>query len=88
MKFRKRPVVVEAILWTGFNFADSESFVGEPLGSGRYVHERHHNVKIITTLEGDMRCQPGDWIIKGVTGECYPIKPDIFEQTYERVEEP
>jgi len=42
---------------------------------------------IIQTLEGPLRASPGDWIITGVRGEQYPCKPDIFEQTYERVEE-
>lgn len=41
----------------------------------------------IQTLEGTMRADPGDWIITGVNGEQYPCKPDIFEKTYERVEE-
>ncbi|HLE04564.1 MAG TPA: hypothetical protein VI729_08150 [Anaerolineales bacterium] len=41
----------------------------------------------IPTLEGTMRCDPGDWIIRGVKGEVYPCKPDIFEATYEEVEE-
>lgn len=40
---------------------------------------------IIPTLEGEMRAEQGDWVIKGVKGEFYPCKPDIFEQTHERV---
>ena len=59
MKYRKKPVVIEAV----------RSVDGE----------------VIHTLEGDMRADPGDWIITGVKGERYPCKPDIFEATYEAV---
>lgn len=52
-----------------------------PLPFNDYVKDRG----IITTLEGDMVVTSGDWIIKGVKGEYYPCKPDIFEKTYERV---
>ena len=41
--------------------------------------------KIIHTLEGDMKASPGDWIVKGVNGEEYPVKPDIFVKTYEGI---
>ena len=61
MKFRKKPVIIEA--------------------------ELCEVQRIIETLEGDMIARAGDWIIKGIQGELYPCKPDIFEATYERVEE-
>jgi hypothetical protein len=81
MKFRKKPVVIEAVRWMTDNYNEVVNFVGEkmsPLGNGRDL--------AIHTLEGDMRCLPFDWIIRGVKGEFYPCKPDIFEATYEPVE--
>ena len=81
MKYRKKPVEVEAIQYNGRNSADIHEFCGEfvrePVGE-EYLE--------IVTLEGIMRAQPGDYIIKGVKGEFYPCKPDVFEQTYEPVE--
>ena len=82
-KFRKRPVVIEALQWTGRNFKDMQAFIGEFEDEGPYLM----GPLVIETLEGDMKAQPGDWIIKGVAGECYPCKPDIFAATYEPVEE-
>lgn len=98
-RYRKKPVIIEAMLWTGYNYTQSEIFTGETLAHGKYetaAPERgngwtdgaySNSAKIISTLEGEMRCQPGDWIIKGVKGEFYPCKPDIFAATYEAVEE-
>lgn len=97
-KFRGKPVVIEAMQWTGFNYTESELFCGEVLALGKYEPASKecgngwtgaygNSCKIIATLEGDRKCQPGDWIIKGVKGECYPCKPDIFDATYEKVEE-
>lgn len=79
MKFRKKPVVVDAILWTGENWQDISDFVGDKL------FRDTKNIVIIKTLEGSMRADIGDWVIKGIKGEFYPCKPDIFETTYERV---
>lgn len=75
-KFRKKPVVIEAIQLTPFNLEAIEEFVGGDLAntSGGVV---------IATLEGAMHASVGDWIIRGVQGEFYPCKPDVFEQTYE-----
>ena len=81
MKFRKKPVVIDAWLWTG-NVVDS--FVNF-CPTGAYLGENQS--LLIPTLEGVMTANKGDWIIKGVNGEFYPCKPDIFEKTYERVEE-
>ena len=82
MKFRKKPVVLEAVRWLGTNKAEmlalgvsESSFVG---GS--------KNLLVIDTLEGEMRADAGDWIIKGIKGEIYPCKPDIFEVLYDRVD--
>lgn len=77
-KFRKKPVVIEAILYTGKNYGEVQNFIGNGCGLNQ-------GQIIINTLEGDMRANPNDWIIKGVKGEFYPCKPDIFEATYEPV---
>lgn len=87
--YRKKPVVVEALRWNGENYREVAAFVtGDP------YHEL--GVKgddlLITTLEdgpgghAQHWASWGDWIIKGVKGEYYPCKPDIFAQTYEPVE--
>lgn len=81
MKYRKKPVVIEAIKFTGKNVDELTDFVGDNLHySGTYFY--------IPTLEGAMIVSEGDYVIKGVKGEFYPCKPDIFEETYEPVEEP
>jgi len=82
MKFRKKPIVIEAVLWNGSNHED----VMELSNFGITIYERSHTCRI-QTLEGDMTAGVGDWIIKGITGEIYSCKSDIFEQTYEPVEE-
>jgi hypothetical protein len=74
-KYRKRPVVIEALQFTRANFDEVEKFVG---GDAGFVNGE----LIVATLEGPLRCSPDDWIIKGVKGEFYPCKPDIFEATY------
>jgi hypothetical protein len=78
-KFRKKPVVIEAVR-NGPDLlpADLHAFLGSFDGArvdGRAI--------LIRTLEGEMRADEGDWIIKGVKGEFYPCKPDIFDATYE-----
>lgn len=83
-KYRKKPVVIEAIRWTGSNQADIADFMdSSPAfgsdGQGAAWAE-------IRTLEGTMRADLGDWIIRGVKGEYYPCKPDIFDATYEPAE--
>ena len=82
-KYRKKPIVIEAIRWTGENFEELADLVE---GSKRKVmyDESDKSLKI-KTLEGTMTALPGDYIIKGVRGELYPCKPGIFEQTYEPV---
>ena len=80
MKFRKKPVVIEAVQYDG-TLQSLEAFnipsVSQYLGS---------DTAQIETLEGVMTARVGDWIIKGVKGEFYPCKPDIFEATYEAAE--
>ena len=83
MKFRRKPVVIEAIQWTGAkeSLAEILNFCPTCIISTSHTHALY-----IDTLEGRHRADVGDWIIKGVKGEFYPCKPDIFEATYERVE--
>lgn len=77
-KYRKKPVVIEAVQFTG-NFDEIEEFVG---GDAEY---RPGVGLVVATLEGPLHASRNDWIIKGVQGEFYPCKPDIFEATYEEV---
>lgn len=77
-KFRKRPVVVEAVRWMGDNFGELTDLMHNAYG----VDDKKIT---IATLEGVMTADVGDWIIKGVNDEFYPCKPDIFEKTYEPV---
>jgi len=93
MKYRKKPVVIEAIQWTGENIEEIMKFIESPFTyekSTIYCTEKFiydgKELKI-NTLEGIMTANIGDYIIKGVNGEFYPCKPDIFEKTYEEVEE-
>lgn len=85
-KFRKKPVVVEAMQFTGENIPELDAFTGgyeldgEPCVFGPVMG-------VIPTLEGQMSASVGDWIIRGVKGEFYPCKPDIFAATYEPVDE-
>jgi hypothetical protein len=83
MKFRKKPVVIEAVQWTGTN---ADEVLGLALAQGSVRRERFGGGLAIDTLEGTMRANKGDWIIKGVKGEFYPCKPDIFAATYEPVD--
>lgn len=85
MKFRKKPVVIEAVQYLGMkNYVGICDFVGKPLDM---EYRETDQIIIISTLEGEMRANKGDWIIKGVNGEFYPCKPDIFEKTYEPADE-
>lgn len=81
MKYRKKPVVIDAVQWTGDNVEEVQS-----LGIDREI-EVDGDELLIYTLEGTMTAATNDWIIKGVKGEIYPCKPDIFEATYEPAED-
>lgn len=81
-KFKKKPVIIEAFEWTGEIDKEIKEFL-----KGSHTYTNDHKGLIITTLEGNMEASIGDFIIKGVKGEIYPCKPDIFWQTYEEVEE-
>lgn len=89
-KYRKKPVVIEAIQWNGRNLSEVKEFVGEAMERkiGRWIETKKMDGVmteeiIIHTLEGDMRADLNDFIIKGVNGEFYPCKPNIFSATYE-----
>jgi hypothetical protein len=80
-KFRKKPVVIDAVQWNG-NMAEIIELVGHDLPT---YGEGHNGSLRIATLEGDHECRLGDWIIKGVEGEFYACKPSIFDKTYQEV---
>jgi hypothetical protein len=91
MKYRKKPVVVEAVVFPGITIdslpkllAFEEWFNGGG-GAGRYVGQRLHVLTLEDGPNGEAKhvADPGDWIIRGVKGEFYPCKPDIFAETYE-----
>jgi hypothetical protein len=83
-KFRKKPVVIEAQTFDGTR-EGAEAILPWMAGSGASYRPGVSRIFILT-LEGTMEASPGDWIIRGVKGEFYPCKPDIFEQTYEPAE--
>lgn len=77
-KYRKIPVVIEAMQYTGKNATRLLHWMFPDIEPDATANEL-----TIKTLEGDLHTSPGDWIIKGVKGEFYPCKPDVFEMTYE-----
>jgi len=79
MKYRKKPVVIKAVQWTGSNLEECFQFCPALLNETYRANGR----LTIPTLEGKMQCETGDFIIRGLKGEFYPCKPDIFEATYE-----
>ena len=93
MKYRKKPVIIEAVQWNGLNFKEIEEFVGHNVAILEEVRKPNMDMNIpgdyrlyIRTLEGVMDARKGDYIIRGVNSEYYPCKPDIFEKTYEKAE--
>ena len=94
MKYRKKPVVIEAIQYNNLNRKEIESFVGMELKQELESETAYLAGKgvpkfslTIPTLEGDHKAMPNDYIIKGIKGEFYPCKPDIFEKSYELVKD-
>jgi hypothetical protein len=88
LNFRKKPVIIQAIQYDG-TYTSIQRIEKEFPDIRTYILIRlHDDVSswAIGTLEGKHSVSKGDWIIKGVAGEYYPCKPDIFEQTYEQVE--
>ena len=92
MKYRKKPVVVDAIRFHG-GFKRIDKWVAqwhdEMNGPGMWMADDgiSEGNLVIDTLEGEMTARKGDWIIRGINGEFYPCKPDIFKKTYEEVKE-
>ncbi len=86
-KYRKKPVVIDAVVWTGNNQTEIYAFTD---GAAKFkrnaeIYGIDYDLRI-ETLEGTMEANVGDYIIMGVKGEFYPCKPDIFEATYEVVD--
>lgn len=104
MKYRKKPIVIDAMQWTGSNATEvvewaqggwrAKTPFDSTLG-GIWIRQKVLRESpleclwflVIPTLEGDHEASPGDWIIRGVKGELYPCKPDIFEATYDSQEQ-
>ncbi len=109
-KFRKRPVVIDAIKWNGYSNNIGLTNGAEPFNGERYdypewmppvtnvvtdirfpAHPKPGEIwrdgedLWIGTLEGNMTCSPGDWIIRGIKGELYPCRPNIFAETYDPI---
>lgn len=91
MKFRKKPDVIEAVRWTGENREEIRTFCPRDafFTPARQDTEGHITAwqLLIDSFVGMMYAEIGDYIIKGVNGEFYPCKPDVFAKTYEAVEE-
>ena len=95
MKYKKKPVIIEAIQWNGQNTKQILEFMGQKVDlSNPIAQDRFYDYELslkngwkITTLEGGHIASINDFIIKGIKGEFYPCKPDIFELTYDKVEE-
>jgi hypothetical protein len=90
-RYKKKPVVIEATQYVNHNREEIEKFVGKTLKSELESETAYLAGKggplfslIIPTLEGDHKAMPNDYIIKGIKGEFYPCKPDIFELTYDK----
>jgi hypothetical protein len=98
-KYRKKPIEVEAVRWRGNNIDEVRAFVAEDdrwmdginviynVGGPGLGYTPAIGTLDIPTLEGMMTASAGDWIIRGVQGEIYPCKPNIFEATYEMMED-
>ena len=88
-KYRKKPIIINAVQWNPDNLGSWVSIRDLMYPGCRPIRRVGEGCKFleIETLEGNMTANPGDYIIKGVEGELYPCKPDIFEKTYELVEE-
>lgn len=81
-KFKRKPIVYEAVQWTGENIEEISKFAN----SAQVSRMVGVSELVIETLGGNMIAEAGDWIIKGVKGEFYPCKPDVFQESYELAE--
>jgi len=82
-KYIKKPIQIEAIQYLSTNLLEVQKFIGD----FPYKYLPQENILLITTLEGDHIVRHGDFVIKGIYGEFYPCKPDIFNASYTEVEE-
>ena len=80
-KYKKKPIVIEAVQWTGFNKREIDEFIG------KCILILSDGCLLLTTLDEVMHVAQNDYILKGIKGEFYPCKPDIFKQTYEELDE-
>lgn len=92
MKYKKKPVIIDAVQFNGLNLEEIKEFVGEHLiydiidSAWQCGKGAPHILMEIKTLEGNMKVSKNDFIIKGINGEFYPCKPDIFGKTYEIID--
>ena len=86
-KYIKRPLVIEAIQWTGDNCDDIWCEFPDCWGGGIAEYSDNDDDLVIRTLEGDMYAHIGDYIVKGIKGEFYPCKKDIFEESYTKLDD-
>lgn len=84
-KFKKKPVVIEAIQWSGENIKEIKDFTDGSSETNRTLEQLGDKL-IISTLEGNVQADINDFIIKGIEGEFYPCKPDIFKKTYKPID--
>lgn len=84
-KYRKKPIVIDAYKLHAIDCSDCPQWLKD-LFSNSELCEIHNNHIVIKTLEGQMRASKGDYIIRGIKGEFYPCKSEIFEASYEEVE--
>jgi len=85
-KYRKKPLIVEAAQWDGKLIGDLYPI--KLFGDNDVEwHYKGKDKLVIETLEGEMICEPGDWVVKGIKGEFYPVAQDIFNESYDKVEE-
>jgi hypothetical protein len=91
-KYRKKPVVIDAVRWMGNNFQEVSDFTRASTGTDATQPSRDGDIAIVTLEDGSNSwiakhvASMGDWIIRGVANEVYACKPDIFDKTYEAVE--
>lgn len=82
MNYRKKPVVIQAVEWTGKNIGDIIKFMGSDAQNWTYDDDFLY----IHTLEGTMIAQKGSFVVKGIRGEFYAVEPSIFADTYEKAD--
>lgn len=86
MRYRKRPLEVEAVKWEPSRKpSEYPQWLWDNLAKNPERFDASSGVVALHTLEGVMRANPGDYIVRGIKGELYPVKPGIFEESYEEV---